>query len=366
VWAAAQRGFLILWNWHIPGEKNGPVGVRTPRELGGTIRDGNGGNKTQAVVLHLIKRLPIPPQQCGYHVFLDNLFVSTRFVEYARSLGIGVTGTCRDKAGVNKELLKLKKMDKKDVISWGTTFSIPTPSGKVCHVGWKDQAFVLMMSSVLSGDEQVVRLRKRPKETSSKAKTSRVPFGKEAIKELRIPVIADEYNYQMGAVDAFDHLTAQNAGLRQVRRGGAQALEHWLLRTVLVNCYILALNVDTEALERKQRFRSQQAFREQLIDSLLAMGTGPEVCGKRRISRISQEASHVPIKSHELVKMGKKGRCVSCKGLRFRDRPLKRVALSQIAANQKRDSSRHDSIFGCKQCDVHLCKNRGCFEVFHK
>jgi hypothetical protein len=200
VWAAAQRGFLILWNWHIPGEKNGPVGVKTPRELGGTIKAGNRGNKTQAVVLHLIKQLPSPPKGCGYHVFLDNLFVSTRFVEYARSQGVGVTGTCRDKGGINKELLKLKKMDKRDVIPWGEIHSIPTPTGNVCHVGWKDQAFVLMMSSVLSGDEQVKRFRKRPKETSSKAKTSRVPFGEEAIKELSIPVITDEYNHQMGAV----------------------------------------------------------------------------------------------------------------------------------------------------------------------
>ncbi len=75
-------------------------------------------------------------------------------------------------------------------------------------MGWKDQAFVLMISSVLSGDEMVVRLRRRPKETSSKAKTSRVPFREDAIKELSIPVITDEYNYHMGAVDEFDHLTA--------------------------------------------------------------------------------------------------------------------------------------------------------------
>jgi hypothetical protein len=46
VWGVAQRGFLLAWNWHIPGEKNGPVGVKTPKELGGTIRAGNGGNKT--------------------------------------------------------------------------------------------------------------------------------------------------------------------------------------------------------------------------------------------------------------------------------------------------------------------------------
>jgi len=116
VWAVAQRGFLILWNWHVPGEKNGPVGVKTPKELGGTIRDGNRGNKTQAVVLHLINRLPKPPQGSGYHVFLDNLFVSTRFVEYARSQGIGITGTCRERGGINKKLLKLKKEDRRDVI----------------------------------------------------------------------------------------------------------------------------------------------------------------------------------------------------------------------------------------------------------
>ena len=78
----------------------------------------------------------------------------------------------------------------------------------------------------MSGDERVLRLRKRPKETSSKAKTARVPFGSQAIKVLSIPAIADGYNYHMGAVDEFDHLTAQNAGLRYVERGGHQALKY--------------------------------------------------------------------------------------------------------------------------------------------
>ena len=84
----------------MPGNKNGLLGVRTPSELGGTIKAGKGGNKTQAVVLHLIKQLPKPPRGLGYHVFLDNLFVSTRIVEYARSQGVGITGTCRDNGGV--------------------------------------------------------------------------------------------------------------------------------------------------------------------------------------------------------------------------------------------------------------------------
>jgi hypothetical protein len=80
-------------------------------------------------------------------------------------------------------------------------------------------------SSVISGDQRVERLRKRPKETSSKAKTIRIPFGK-ATKVLSIPAIADGYNYYIGTVDEFDHLTGQNAGLQYVERGGYQALEY--------------------------------------------------------------------------------------------------------------------------------------------
>ena len=364
VWGAAQRGFLLVWNWHIPGQKNGPLGIRTPRELGGTIKAGNGGNKTQAVVLHLIKRLPKPPKGSGYHVYLDNLFVSTRFVQYARSQGVAITGTCRTTGGVIKELLDLQKSDKKDVIPWGETYSRYTSNGEVCHVGWKDQAFVLMMSSFMSGDERVSRLRKRPKETSSKAKTARVPFGSQATKVLSIPAIADGYNYHMGAVDEFDHLTTQNAGLRHVERGGHQALEHWLLRTVLINCYLLALCSDVPE-PREISFRSQQDFRRQLISSLLAMGRDSDIYPKRRISQISQGANYVPVQSHELVKMAKRGYCVACKGLRYGDRPRKRVALSEIASNRGRESSKHSSSFGCKQCDVHLCNYNSCFDIFH-
>jgi hypothetical protein len=64
-----------------------------------------------------------------------------------------------------------------------------------------------MISSALSSDERVLRIRKRLKETSSKAKIARKPFNNDAIKELFIPAVADHYNYFIGAVDKFDHLT---------------------------------------------------------------------------------------------------------------------------------------------------------------
>jgi hypothetical protein len=353
-----------VWNWHIPGIKNGPVGVRTPYELGGTKRDGNRGNKTQAVVLHLLKRLPTPPSGSGYYIFLDNLFVSTKFVQYARSQGIAVTGTCRTTSGIITELLELYKSDKKDAIPWGKTYSFYTPNGEVCQIGWKDQAFVLMMSSLMSGDLRVFRLRKRPKETSSKAKTARKPFGSHATKELSIPVIADGYNYHMGAVDEFDHLTAQNAGLRHVERGGHQALEHWLLRSVLINTYLLALCSDVPE-PRAVSFRSQSDFRDQLIGALLARGKASNICTNRSISLVSQEATETVPQLHKRVRMAKRGWCVACKGLRLRDRPRKRIALAELASNMGRESTKHQSIYGCKQCDVHLCRSNSCWRRFH-
>jgi hypothetical protein len=74
----------------------------------------------------------------------------------------------------------------------------------------------------------------------------------------------------------------------------------------------------------------------------------------------------VPVRSNELVKLSKIGKCVCCKGLRYGDWPEKRIALTQIAANQGRESVRKNSFYGYKQCHVHLCKNRGCFDVFHR
>jgi hypothetical protein len=221
------------------------------------------------------------------------------------------------------------------------------------------------MSSFITGDSRVNRLRKRPKESSSKAKTTRTPFGNAATKVLSIPVVADRYNYNMRAVDEFDHLTTQNAGLQHVERGGNQALEHWLLRVVLINCYLLSLYSDVPE-PRAVSFRSQSDFRGQLISVLLAKGRDGEVCPKRRILRISSRADQVPLESHEQVKLGNRGICVCCRGLRFTDRPKKRVVLAQIALNQGRKSSIHESIYGCKQCDVYLCKERGCFDVFHR
>ena len=69
--------------------------VKPLSELGGTA-SGKEGNKTQAIVLYLLKQLP----PARYHVYLDNLFTSYTLIKVLRSEGFGATGTCKTNAGV--------------------------------------------------------------------------------------------------------------------------------------------------------------------------------------------------------------------------------------------------------------------------
>jgi hypothetical protein len=65
------------------------------------------------------------------------------------------------------------------------------------------------------------------------------------------------------------------------------------------------------------------------------------------------------------VKIGSRKDCVYCKGLRHKDRPQKRVVLAEIAANKRQESKRTCTSFGCKQCDVAICRNSSCWEIYH-
>jgi hypothetical protein len=44
---------------------------------------------------------------------------------------------------------------------------------------------------------------------------------------------------------------------------------------------------------------------------------------------------------HKQVKIAKRGYYAACKGIRYRDRLIKRVALSEMAFNLSRESSKH-------------------------
>jgi len=120
--------------------------TRTPRELKGSIRDENGSNKTQAVAIKLIQRLP--NKRKGTYVFVDNLFISTKFALYLKSLSVEVTGTARIKSGIMKRLIDIKKSDKDNYIPWGTMESGYTMNGLLCHMAWKDNVVAFLISTI--------------------------------------------------------------------------------------------------------------------------------------------------------------------------------------------------------------------------
>ena len=113
-----------------------------------------------------------------------------------RKEGFAITGTCRAKSGIYKKLVAIQQKEKKkDIVPWGTVDTVTSPCGSVQQIGFKDNAYVLFMSTVYNGKETIIRNRKRPKATSSKAKTARAPFGNQLRKDLAIPVLVDDYNY---------------------------------------------------------------------------------------------------------------------------------------------------------------------------
>lgn len=57
-------------------------------------------------------------------------------------------------------------------------------------------------------DQTILRMRKRPKITSSNAAITRKPFGDQSIKMLSILTFIDDYNHYMGGVDQANQLRA--------------------------------------------------------------------------------------------------------------------------------------------------------------
>jgi hypothetical protein len=69
---------------------------------------------------------------------------------------------------------------------------------------------------------------------------------------------------------------------------------------------------------------------------------------------------------HKIVKIEYRKDCVCYKGLRLGDRPQKRIALGEIAANQEQEYKRTYTIYSYKQCDVVLCKKRSCWKKYYR
>ncbi|KFA68879.1 hypothetical protein S40285_07702 [Stachybotrys chlorohalonatus IBT 40285] len=119
----------------------------------------------------------------SYHVFLDSLFSSPRLFAALRDEGHGATGTARINCGIFKQLIKAKIRDNKGQCwQWNELRAYATVDNKVNQIGWKDNALVLLLSTVFTGEEFERCIRRRPTSTTKTAQPVKAAFGDTVVK----------------------------------------------------------------------------------------------------------------------------------------------------------------------------------------
>jgi hypothetical protein len=192
----------------------------------------------------------------------------------------------------------MKKEDaSKDKIPWGTLFIEPFEDNLINFMAWKDNALVLFMSIVDNGSQVIEKLRKRPLETSSFAKTSRVPFNGQSRALLDIPVFDDLYNHGMGYVDKGNHLKATNICTRKCYKGGHQSLVTWCLDTILVNSYLLSFYSPVPV---KEKWTDQEKFRTAIIEECFALSKRARQKRKSLVDALPN--LDIPLDTHSLIR----------------------------------------------------------------
>jgi hypothetical protein len=134
-----------------------------------------------------------------------------------------------------------------------------------------------------------------------------------------------------------------------LRKGVIQVI-NYLLRTTLVNNYLIALYSETKG-ERFINFRSQDDFRIQLIELLLDLGTNStstKIPRKREFSYINKKVFEIPVHRYKYVKMPTRKDYTIYKRIRFSNNLPKRIVLAEITYNRHRTSTRKSSWYGCR------------------
>jgi hypothetical protein len=218
--------------------------------------------------------------------------------------------------------------------------------------------------SNLIGLELIVRDRGRSRATSTAAKSVRAEFGDAVRKNLAIPCVIDEYNHKMGQVDLADQYRAGNPGRRRIRHGGWHAIWKFIYNTVLVNSYLLSSYVGGRVTGSGHQ-KGQREFREKLISQLFELARAKAQKHKWVVSCMKRPVVATP-GQHVQVHQEREQDCCGCSLTgQLRDPSLKRKALGELSTNQNAPKRPRASVYGCKVCDVSLCKEGPCWKAYH-
>ena len=206
-------------------------------------------------------------------------------------------------------------------------------------MGWRDNNFVLFTTTIGDLTATITRPRKRLVVSSSTAAKTRLVFGDEVVKDLEIPVLIDQYNQHMGAVDHFDQLKSYYDTLRSHRKTWRPPFSY-LLEIILVNSFKLSTLADRA--EAKQS--GHRRFRLQLVTQLEdTAGRAPRWDSHRRKSvndlKIDKRVIHT---RGNLYQQGKAQPCVICQATGHRS-PLQ--AINANASRRSVQPGQHRAAF---------------------
>jgi len=283
------------------------------------------------------------PADHRYIVYMDNAFTTIPLLRLLRSNSIGTCGTTR----LNSADLPIEmKSDLKQV--WNTLDGCvvkPTESGcsdDVLCIRWEDSNIVRFLTTVHPWNEVTLKLRRKPRTTSTNATAIRRIFGESERKALFVPTIVDDYNNHMNGVDLADQRRAAYTTHQRTQRNWLCLF--FLLDISVVNAHILMQfgrdeafidAIDTGCNPATAPFRqacSAASFRRLLAKELM----GTKVASKLRVRRTYVKKTdrfvfHARTKDlewargavdaarsnadrrHTLVAMVKKRRCIVCR-----------------------------------------------------
>ena len=390
VFALCCEGYLYDWIYWSTTAKMGDV-APVP-----------GFCDTSSIVIRLAESLPY--NRYPFIIFMDNFFSSVDLFARLRRMGIDACGTTRHtRRDVPAEFKRLKMLKLgEEGKGWGYIWSKGCRSRKpidqnhgVHATAWLDNNWVFMLSTVhapaYDGDSYIERSRRRPKYSSTNGRMVRWIFGDNARMDLPIPLIIDNYNFNMNGVDRADQLRASIECHRKGNRNWLPLL-WWLLDSVKVNAYLLYKYQYKEKEgdfhpDLPKKMLTHRQFQEELALRLILDGY-EQMKGHRRIlerdafnrvltpkdrhsvlrHKLGPSRIRLPIERFqaELEHLPQKATRNFCLWCRYKCHVLKRTSLAEVSNNvvsisRTRGGSTRTI---CVACNVHLCKER-CFWEFH-
>ena len=357
-WAHSTHGLTHDWLWH-----SNYHGTEECSEKGKNRQFDNVPEygiilltPTFQVSIRLAERLRVRDPHTKYTIFMDNLFLNVPIVHQLLNMGIGCTGTIRKSAaGLPIELLS--KLTEKSSLQWGEHIAVL--AGKALCFIWQDNNAVLGITTSFSmhrEEDKVVRLRRRPKKTSTNAALIRPIFSDLVRKALPIPTVIDAYNHHMNGVDLANQLRASFTCHRPLEDRWWRPILYWLIDVCTVNSFLIWRTNRCEKEVRSRRLH--RIFQELLVQSLLAFDVQLPLYDRLSDHTIERR------KSFGYCAWGRKhpGQCQQG----VNNDAGARVVLGEVVNEARGTFKRPRQVNSvCTRCNVYLCIKQQCYRHWH-